>query len=84
MRVRRPSRAGIAGLAATAVLTGLIQAAPAFADTSPPGPKPSPKPSGSPSSDPPARVQSPGKRLGKDWKTSADRAVTTAADSGGF
>ncbi|GGU06010.1 hypothetical protein [Streptomyces coeruleorubidus] len=26
----------------------------------------------------------PGKRLGKSWKTSADRAVTTAADSGGF
>ncbi|WP_435212716.1 SGNH/GDSL hydrolase family protein [Streptomyces sp. bgisy034] len=80
MRVRRPARAGIAGLAATAVLTGLIQAAPAFADTSPPVPKPS----GSPSSDPPTRVPEPGKKLGKNWKTSADRAVTTAADSGGL
>lgn len=80
MRVRRPARAGIAGLAATAVLTGLIQAAPAFADTSPPDPKPS----GNPSSDPPTRVPDPGNRLGEGWKTSADRAVTTAADSGGF
>ncbi|NUT30299.1 MAG: hypothetical protein HOV84_31045 [Streptomyces sp.] len=80
----------MAGLAATALLTGLIQAAPAFADTSPPGPNPksSPKPSGSPSSDPssdpPTRVPNPGKKLGAGWKTSADRAVTTAADNGGF
>ncbi|MFJ2965871.1 SGNH/GDSL hydrolase family protein [Streptomyces collinus] len=80
MKVRRPGRAGIAGLAATAVLTGLIQAAPAFAETGPPDPKPS----GKPSSDPPTRVPDPGEKLGKGWKTSADRAVTTAADSGGF
>ncbi|MFJ8715858.1 SGNH/GDSL hydrolase family protein [Streptomyces violaceus] len=84
MRVLRSARTGIAGLAATAVLAGLIQVAPAFADSSPPGPKSSPKPSGSPSSDPPTRVPNPGKRLGKSWKTSGDRAVTTAADSGGF
>ncbi|WP_079129144.1 SGNH/GDSL hydrolase family protein [Streptomyces qaidamensis] len=80
MKYRRPGRAGIAGLAATAVLTGLIQAAPAFAETSPPDPKPS----GNPSSEPPTRVPNPGEKLGKGWKTSADRAVTTAADSGGF
>ncbi|BFO16361.1 hypothetical protein SHKM778_27490 [Streptomyces sp. KM77-8] len=29
-------------------------------------------------------MQDPGKRLGKDWKSSADRAVTTATDAGGL
>lgn len=83
MRVHRLAR-GIAGLAATAALTGLVHVAPAVADTSPPGSNPSPKPSANPSSEPPTRVPDPGHKLGKNWKTSADRAVTTAADSGGL
>ncbi|MFG3134564.1 hypothetical protein ACGFZU_43700 [Streptomyces tendae] len=29
-------------------------------------------------------MEEPGKRLGKDWKKSTDRAVTTAADAGGL
>jgi hypothetical protein len=65
---------GIAGIAAAAVLTGLIQAAPAVAAPAPPPPSPD----SSQSPEPAARVQEPGKKLGKDWKTSADRAVTTA------
>ncbi|WP_405893731.1 SGNH/GDSL hydrolase family protein [Streptomyces sp. NBC_00104] len=65
-------------------MTGLIHVAPALADSSPPGSNPLPKPSGSPSFDPPTRVPNPGKKLGKSWDTSMDRAVTTAADSGGF
>ncbi|MFC0494988.1 hypothetical protein ACFFKE_08605 [Streptomyces mutabilis] len=85
MRAHRLARSGIAGLAASAILTGLIQAAPAFADSSPPNPKPAPKPTGSyPSSDVPTRVPDPGKKLGKSWDTSLDRAVTTAADNDGF
>ncbi len=90
MRVRRPALAGIAGLAATAVLTGLIQAAPAFADPGPADPKPSGvqasggQTAGGQASDPPTRVPDPAKRLGKQWRTSPDRAVTTAADSGGL
>lgn len=74
----------ITGLAATAVLTGLVNVAPAVADSSPPGLEPSPKRSASPSSEPPTRVPDPAHRLGKSWKTSADRAVTTAADSAGL
>lgn len=84
MRVHRLARAGIAGFAATAVLTGLIHAAPAFADASTPSPDPAPKPRSSPASGPPARVPNPGEKLGKNWDTSLDRAVTTAADNGGL
>ncbi|WP_308013501.1 GDSL-type esterase/lipase family protein [Streptomyces beigongshangae] len=57
---------------------------PAFADSGLPDPKPLPKSSGSPSSDPSTRVPDPVRKLGKSWDTSMDRAVTTAADSGGF
>ncbi|GGQ49591.1 hypothetical protein GCM10010279_68710 [Streptomyces mutabilis] len=84
MKTRRFASAGIAGLAATAVLTGLIQATPAFADSSAPDTKPAPRPAGSPSPDAPTRVPNPGKKLGKSWNTSMDRAVTTAADNDGF
>ncbi|MEV0281796.1 SGNH/GDSL hydrolase family protein [Streptomyces sp. NPDC050610] len=31
-----------------------------------------------------ARVDNPGKKLGKDWKASKDRILTTAADASGF
>ncbi|MEU0656936.1 SGNH/GDSL hydrolase family protein [Streptomyces albogriseolus] len=65
-------------------MTGLVHVAPAVADTSPPGSKPSPKPSANPSSAPPTRVPDPGQKLGKNWKISADRAVTTAADNEGL
>ncbi|MEV8077429.1 SGNH/GDSL hydrolase family protein [Streptomyces pseudogriseolus] len=65
-------------------MTGLVHVAPAVADTIPPGSKPSPKPSANPSSEPPTRVPDPGQKLGKNWKTSADRAVTTAADNEGL
>ncbi|WP_202517150.1 hypothetical protein, partial [Streptomyces sp. SID685] len=33
---------------------------------------------------PPGRVKDPGKALGPGWRTSTDRAVTGAADTGGF
>ncbi|MEU4931069.1 SGNH/GDSL hydrolase family protein [Streptomyces yokosukanensis] len=60
---------------------GLLQAAPATAAPSGPPPRPA---SGKPQSPPSGAVQDPDARLGKDWKTSQDRAVTGAADSGGF
>lgn len=80
MKVERNARRRIAGLAAVALLTGLVQAVPALAAPAPP----SPQPDSSRPAEPPARVQDPGKRLGKDWKSSADRAVTTATDAGGL
>lgn len=81
MRASRPTPAGLAGLAACAVLTGLIPAAtPALAAD----PKPSPTPSASPTPTPPAQVTDPGDKLGKGWNTSTDRAVTGAADTDGF
>ncbi len=80
MKVYRYARRGIASLAAAAVLTGLIQAAPAIAAP----PPPLPGPDSSLPSEPPARVQDPGKSLGKGWESSADRAVTTATDAGGL
>ncbi|MEV5952500.1 Tat pathway signal protein [Streptomyces sp. NPDC051987] len=67
--------------AVTAALAGLIQAQPATA-------KPSPKPTAAASKPAPTAskgaVKSPDATLGKGWKTSADRAVTAAADSDGL
>ncbi|EME99876.1 hypothetical protein J7W19_01235 [Streptomyces mobaraensis NBRC 13819 = DSM 40847] len=76
----RPARAGIAGLAAAAVLAGLIQSGAALAapDTPPADTKPAGAPTGS------GAVADPDRHLGKDWKTSKDQAVTAAADSAGL
>ncbi|WP_333772405.1 hypothetical protein [Streptomyces sp. IBSBF 3136] len=63
-----------------AVLTGgLLQAAPARASSPPPSP-----PGRSEQQTSPLRIPDPGKKLGKDWSTSSDRAMTTAADASGF
>ncbi|MFF4224250.1 hypothetical protein ACFYZH_15490 [Streptomyces abikoensis] len=68
-------------VACAALAGGLIQAAPAVA-----GPKPnSGQGDGSPAeTTPPGRVVNPDGNLGKDWKSSKDRAVTAAADTGGL
>ncbi|QYA99524.1 SGNH/GDSL hydrolase family protein [Streptomyces anulatus] len=73
----------MAGLAATAVLSGLIYSAPAVADDTAPT-KPLSKPSSGTPSDPPTRVPNPATKLGKSWDSSRDRAVTSAADRDGF
>ncbi|MFD7480484.1 SGNH/GDSL hydrolase family protein [Streptomyces sp. NPDC059837] len=67
--------------AAALVVTGLIPAAaPALAAEAQPAPTPVPStPSASPS-----QVDNPGKKLGTGWKTSKDRAVTSAADTDGL
>ncbi|MFH9426063.1 hypothetical protein [Streptomyces sp. NPDC017529] len=79
-KTSRPARAGIAGLAAAAVLAGLIQSGAAYAapDTPPAKPQPADGPTGS------GRVAAPDKKLGKNWDSSKDRAVTAAADSEGL
>ncbi|MGV4987160.1 SGNH/GDSL hydrolase family protein [Streptomyces sp. NRAIS3] len=69
----------MAAVTAAAALTGgLLQAAPAMASDPPPSPGRSEQQTS------PLRVPDPGKKLGKDWKTSSDRAMTTAADTSGF
>ncbi|KAF5991730.1 Tat pathway signal protein [Streptomyces sp. WAC00263] len=77
----RHRRKAVTVLAVAAALTGLIQAQPATA-------KPSPKPTDTASKPAPTAskgaVKSPDATLGKGWKTSADRAVTAAADSDGL
>ncbi|WP_241662394.1 MULTISPECIES: SGNH/GDSL hydrolase family protein [unclassified Streptomyces] len=71
----------VVGLTAAAVLTSLIQTAPpATAAVSPPKPTFAASAPAAPS----ARVDKPGKRLGPGWKTSKDRAITSAADSHGL
>ncbi|MGW2863261.1 SGNH/GDSL hydrolase family protein, partial [Streptomyces sp. NPDC001205] len=62
-----------------ALTGGLLQAVPAVA-----APKPGPTASPAPPSAPPAQVEDPGKKLGSDWKSSPDRAVTAAADADGL
>ncbi|WP_392674047.1 SGNH/GDSL hydrolase family protein [Streptomyces sp. LN785] len=64
--------------ACTALAGGLLQASPVTA-----APKPSPSSSG-PAAQSPGRVTDPDTKLGKGWKTSPDRAVTAAADTGGL
>ena len=77
----RHRRNAVTVLAVTAALSGLIQAQPATA-------KPSAKPTPTASKPAPAAskgaVKTPDTALGKGWKTSTDRAVTTAADSDGL
>ncbi|MFC1419092.1 golvesin C-terminal-like domain-containing protein [Streptacidiphilus cavernicola] len=70
---------GVAALAAAAVVGGLIQgptavASPASAVKAAPAAKPSSGPG----------VKNPDSVLGKGWKASSDRAVTSAADSDGL
>ena len=61
-----------------AILTGLVQTAtPALAAEA--KPKPATAPSTKPAPGPPAQVTNPGSKLGKNWNTSKDRAVTGAA-----
>ncbi|MFD7169909.1 SGNH/GDSL hydrolase family protein [Streptomyces violascens] len=62
-----------------ALAGGLLQAVPAIA-----APAPGPAASPAPPTAPPARVEDPGKKLGSDWKSSPDRAVTAAADADGL
>jgi hypothetical protein len=82
LRLPRHARAGFAGLAATAILTGLIQTtAPAFAD---PGPRTGP--AGTPKQvlRPSIPVAERTRLLGERWKQSADLAWTTTSDAQGF
>ncbi|MCX4907538.1 hypothetical protein [Streptomyces sp. NBC_00878] len=85
MRKLRPVRSGIAGLAATAVLTGLIQTV-AVADE--PAPQPAKQPPEKAATAPPAPAAVPAegrsRLLGKEWRASADRAWTTSSDAQGF
>ncbi|MFF1707330.1 Tat pathway signal protein [Streptomyces sp. NPDC058252] len=79
MRLRRRPHIPLAALVACAALTsGLLQVAPASAH---PGHS-----DGKQASAPAATggVKNPDQRLGKGWKSSTDRAVTSAADTAGF
>lgn len=84
MRVPRHARAGLAGLAAAAVLTGLIQAV-AVADSPAPTPT-APTPSEPGTTNPPPAVSGDQRAdvLGENWKTSTDRVWTTSSDAQGF
>ncbi|GAA3832263.1 hypothetical protein GCM10022403_076770 [Streptomyces coacervatus] len=80
MRLRKRSHAAWAAVVACAAMTGgLVQAVPAAAV---PTPGSATEVHARPA--PPAGVAHPGKRLGAGWHTSTDRAVTGAADTGGF
>ncbi|WP_327370331.1 SGNH/GDSL hydrolase family protein [Streptomyces sp. NBC_01217] len=80
MRRRSRYRRGWAAAAACAALTGgLLQAAGPATAAPEPGradEQAMPTPSG--------QVEDPGKKLGKGWKASPDRAVTSAADTDGL
>ncbi|MFD7342626.1 Tat pathway signal protein [Streptomyces violascens] len=75
MRLSKRARVPVTAVAAAAVLTGLLPGISARADTPTPPATP-PAPAG--------EVQDPGKKLGKDWQDSPDRAVTAAADTVGL
>ncbi|WP_406182150.1 hypothetical protein [Streptomyces canus] len=68
-------------LAVGAAVAGLIQVQPAAAKPLAPKPTPTSKPS---PAAPKEAVKTPDTTLGKGWKTSGDRAVTSAADSDGL
>ncbi|MFF7274780.1 Tat pathway signal protein [Streptomyces griseorubiginosus] len=74
----RDRRRALTILAATAALAGLIQVQPATATPAAPRTAPTPAPA------PKGAVKAPDTTLGKGWKTSGDRAVTSAADSDGL
>ncbi|SNX64658.1 hypothetical protein SAMN06272735_6486 [Streptomyces sp. TLI_55] len=87
MRLRHRARASITLLATSLVVTGLTQTGPAFA--SPPSRSPASTAASSDTSDPTpkapgqdraSKVLSPDTQLPKDWRKSADRAVTVAGD----
>ncbi|WP_051795863.1 SGNH/GDSL hydrolase family protein [Streptomyces sp. NRRL S-87] len=80
MRLTRRTLISLAAVTTCAALSGgLLQAVPAAAvPTSVAGPDPRVPVA------PPARVADPDRKLGKDWRTSSDRAVTAAADSDGL
>ncbi|KOU80755.1 hypothetical protein ADK94_28275 [Streptomyces sp. XY593] len=81
MRTRIRTRSSWAAVVACAALTGgLLQATPATA--TPAAPRPEPGPTAPPAA--PAQVEDPGGKLGGDWKTTPDRAVTAAADAEGL
>ncbi|GLP67580.1 hypothetical protein TUSST3_42020 [Streptomyces sp. TUS-ST3] len=77
----RRRRRALTILAATAAVAGLIQVQPAAAK--PVSPKPTPTSKPAPAA-PKGAVKAPDTTLGKGWKTSGDRAVTSAADSDGL
>ncbi|MEU5343583.1 MULTISPECIES: SGNH/GDSL hydrolase family protein [unclassified Streptomyces] len=81
----RPVRSGVAGLAATAVLTGLIQTV-AVADEPDPQPAKQQTEKAATAAPDPAAVpaEQRSRLLGKDWRASADRAWTTSSDAQGF
>ncbi|WP_406124660.1 Tat pathway signal protein [Streptomyces canus] len=81
MTSRRERRRALTILAATAAVAGLIQVQPAAAK--PLAPKPTPTSNPAPAA-PKGAVKTPDTTLGKGWKTSGDRAVTSAADSDGL
>jgi hypothetical protein len=79
----RHRRHAVAVLAVTAILSGLIQAQTATAKSTPtPTPAPTPSKPAAPASK--GAVKAPDTTLGKGWRTSGDRAVTSAADSDGL
>ncbi|MFI1762516.1 SGNH/GDSL hydrolase family protein [Streptomyces sp. NPDC020800] len=79
MRPRKRTLAPLAAVAACTALTGgLIQTAPAVAAPHRGSAQSHPAPT------PPGRVAHPDSLLGKGWKSSGDRAVTAAADTGGL
>lgn len=81
-RVRaRQRRRALTIIAATTAVAGLIQVQPAAAHPTARQPTPTSKPA---PAAPKGAVKAPDTTLGKGWKTSADRAVTTAADSDGL
>ncbi len=84
LKVRRPgrqTRVAVAGLTATAIVIGLVPTATAaVADTEPQRTHTSSAGHNSP----PNGVTDPDKKLGKEWRTSPDRAVTAAADANGL
>jgi len=72
-------RTGVAVLAVTAALTGLLPIQPATAQEGPSDASPAPS-----SGVAGTGVRNPDKTLGRGWRTAGDRAVTAAADSGGL
>ncbi|MFD9566129.1 Tat pathway signal protein [Streptomyces sp. NPDC059994] len=75
MRLSKRARVPVTAVAAAAVLTGLLPGLSARADT--------PTPPATPPAAP-GQVADPDKKLGTDWKSSPDRAVTAAADRDGL
>jgi hypothetical protein len=79
--IARHRRRAVTVLAVGAAVAGLIQVQPAAAKPLAPKPTPTSKPS---PAAPKGAVKAPDTILGKGWKTSGDRAVTSAADSDGL